>query len=101
VLEISFDSSFEDTSLQENTPTALKAFDTDIRAQPHHLPFIAAARVDFTEFYHIAELYIWHYAPTLSDGIDQIIVDFVPEFFRGATGGGREILPLRGIDYLP
>jgi hypothetical protein len=68
-LEIFFDSSFEDTSLQKNTPTALKAFNADIRAQPHHLPFITATRVDFTEFYHVAELYLRHLSPTSSDGI--------------------------------
>jgi hypothetical protein len=100
-LEIFLDSSFKGASSQEDAPAALKALYTDIRPQPHHLPLIAAAGVDLAEFDHVAELYLRHYSPTSSDGIGQITVNFFPEFFSGAPGGGGEILPFRGVEYLP
>jgi len=53
-----FDSSLKDTALKENVVLAFEALNPYISAQPHHLPFIAAAGVLLLKTNHVTQLYL-------------------------------------------
>jgi len=48
-----FNSTLEDTSLEENTVPAFKALNPNVSAEPDYLPFIATAGVFLLEANHI------------------------------------------------
>jgi len=52
-----FDSSLKDTALKENVVLAFEALNPYISAQPHHLPFIAAAGVLLLEVDYVSNVY--------------------------------------------
>ena len=53
-----FDSTLKDASFKEKTVLAFKALNTDVSADPDHLPLIAAAGVLFLEADDISQLYL-------------------------------------------
>ncbi len=46
---------FECAAVQHNPVTAGQTFQTNIRAQPHHLPFITTAGVSLAQAHNITE----------------------------------------------
>jgi hypothetical protein len=55
------DPPLEDAAGEADAMLALKAFDADIRPQPHHLPLVAAARVRLLKANNVTELDIHGY----------------------------------------
>jgi hypothetical protein len=57
-----FNSALEDTPRQEDTASASETLHTDISAQPHHLPVVAAAGVHLFKSDHVTELYFQNHS---------------------------------------
>ena len=56
------DPALKDIPSQKDTAMAFKAFYADIGPQPHHLPLVAAAGMNFLEPDHVTELNLHDYS---------------------------------------
>jgi len=54
-----FNPALEGGALEQHPALALEAPDADVRPQPHHLPFVAAAGVRFAQPDYITGLYFY------------------------------------------